>query len=51
MIRLASALLLALLPLAGRTLCNSDDVPAVNTLIERFTHTNYLACWRGSSCG
>lgn len=39
-------LLLLAAPLAAHALCTSDEVPAVATLVERFTSADCLACWR-----
>ena len=46
MLRPALAVLLLALPLAGRALCTSDDVPQPTLLLERFTSADCLACWR-----
>jgi hypothetical protein len=40
------ALFLLAAPLAAQALCTSDEVPAVGTLVERFTSADCLACWR-----
>ena len=45
----AFTLLLLAAPLVAHALCTSDDVPAVNTLAERFTSADCLACWRDRS--
>jgi hypothetical protein len=47
-LRVLTLLLLAA-PLAARALCTSDDVPPVNTLVERFINADCLACWRDRS--
>jgi len=45
-LRIALASFLVALPLAGRALCTSDDVPQPTLLLERFTSADCLACWR-----
>ena len=46
MLRIALAAILVALPLAGRALCTSDDVPQPTLLLERFTSADCLVCWR-----
>jgi hypothetical protein len=48
-LRLLATTLLVAVPLAAQALCTSDDAPAVNTLVERFTSADCLACWRASA--